>query len=89
MKLSSYLEKIDYTDILGYKHTIEREEFFASLFPVVDSLADDIVKNIISANGQAPAAVFLVGGGSLIHDLSKYIAEKLDIPENRVAVGKN
>lgn len=89
MKLSSYLEKIDYTDILGYKHTIEREEFFASLFPVVDSLADDIVKNIVSANGQAPAAVFLVGGGSLIPDLSKYIAEKLDIPENRVAVGKN
>lgn len=89
MKLSSYLDKIDYTDILGYKHTIEREEFFASLFPVVDSLADDIVKNIVSANGQAPAAVFLVGGGSLIPDLSKYIAEKLDIPENRVAVGKN
>ncbi len=89
MKLSSYMEKIDYTDILGYKHTIEREEFFSSLFAVVDSLADDIVKNIISANGQAPAAVFLVGGGSLIPDLSKYIAEKLEIPENRVAVGKN
>ena len=89
MKLSSYMEKIDYTDILGYKHTIEREEFFSSLFPVVDSLADDIVKNIVSANGQAPAAVFLVGGGSLIPDLSKFIAEKLDIPENRVAVGKN
>ncbi|MCM1024519.1 MAG: pilus assembly protein PilM [Prevotella sp.] len=89
MKLSSYLEKIDYTDILGYKHTIDREEFFSSLFPVVDALADDIVKNILSSNGQAPAAVFLVGGGSLIPDLSKYIAEKLDIPENRVAVGKN
>lgn len=89
MKLSSYMEKIDYTDILGYKHTIDREEFFSSLFPVVDSLADDIVKNIISANGQAPAAVFLVGGGSLIPDLSKYIADKLEIPENRVAVGKN
>lgn len=89
MKLSSYMEKIDYTDILGYKHTIDREEFFSSLFTVVDSLADDIVKNIISANGQAPAAVFLVGGGSLIPDLSKYIADKLEIPENRVAVGKN
>lgn len=89
MKLSSYMEKIDYTDILGYKHTIDREEFFSSLFTVVDSLADDIVKNIISANGQAPAAVFLVGGGSLIPDLPKYIADKLEIPENRVAVGKN
>ncbi len=89
MKLSSYMDKIDYTDILGYKHTIDREEFFASLFPAVDSLADDIVKNILAANGQAPAAVFLVGGGSLIPDLAKYVADKLEIPENRVAVGKN
>jgi len=89
MKLSSYKDKIDYTDILGYKHTIDREEFFASLFPAVDSLADDIVKNILAANGQAPAAVFLVGGGSLIPDLTKYVADKLEIPENRVAVGRN
>lgn len=89
MKLSSYMDKIEYTDILGYKHSIDREEFFASLFPAVDSLADDIVNNILSANGQAPAAVFLVGGGSLIPDLTKYVADKLEIPENRVAVGKN
>lgn len=89
MKLSSYKDKIDYTDILGFKHTIEREEFFSSLFPAVDLLAEDIVENILAANGQAPAAVFLVGGGSLIPDLTKYVADKLGIPENRVAVGKN
>ncbi len=89
MKLSSYKDKIEYTDILGYKHTVDREEFFSSLYPVVDSLADNIAKNILNANGQAPAAVFLVGGGSLIPDLPKYVADKLEIPENRVAVGKN
>ncbi len=89
MKLSSYMDSIEYTDILGYKHSIERDVFFADLFPAVDSLADDIVKNILAANGQAPAAVFLVGGGSLIPDLPKYISDKLDIPENLVAVGRN
>lgn len=87
MKLSSYQEQIAYKDILGFDHTVETGEFFASLFPAVDSLADDIAKNIIKANGQAPAAVFLVGGGSLIPDLAKHVAEKLEIPENRVAVG--
>ena len=87
MKLSSYQEQITYKDILGFDHTVETGEFFASLFPAVDSLADDIAKNIVKANGQAPAAVFLVGGGSLIPDLAKQVAEKLEIPENRVAVG--
>ncbi|MBQ8904465.1 MAG: pilus assembly protein PilM, partial [Oscillospiraceae bacterium] len=87
MKLSSYQETISYKDILGFDHTVETGEFFASIFPAVDSLADDIAKNIVKANGQAPAAVFLVGGGSLIPDLAKQVAEKLEIPENRVAVG--
>ena len=87
MKLSSYQETISYKDILGFDHTIDTGEFFASLFPAVDSLAENIAENIVKANGQAPAAVFLVGGGSLIPDLSKRVAEKLEIPENRVAVG--
>ncbi|MBQ8175794.1 MAG: pilus assembly protein PilM [Oscillospiraceae bacterium] len=87
MKLSSYQDEISYKDILGFDHTVETGEFFASLFPAVDSLAEDIAKNIVKANGQAPAAVFLVGGGSLIPDLAKQVAEKLEIPENRVAVG--
>lgn len=87
MKLSSYQGSISYKDILGFEHTVETGDFFASLFPAVDSLAENIAENIVKANGQAPAAVFLVGGGSLIPDLSKYVAEKLGIPENRVAVG--
>ena len=87
MKLSGYKDEISYRDILGFDHTIATSEFFASLFPAVGSLAENIAENIINANGEPPAAVFLVGGGSLIPDLSKILAEKLGIPENRVAVG--
>lgn len=87
MKLSGYKENIEYKDILGFDHSVPTSEFFASLFPAVGSLAENISDNIIKANGQPPAAVFLVGGGSLIPDLAKIVAEKLGIPENRVAVG--
>ena len=87
MKLSGYKDEIEYRDILGFDHTIKTVDFFKSLFPAVASLAENIADNIIKANGHSPAAVFLVGGGSLIPELAEKLAEKLDIPSTRVAVG--
>lgn len=87
MKLSSDKAKIIYSDILGFEHTVDSSDFFKDLYPAVEQLASNISENIISANGQAPAAVFLVGGGSLIPGLAKFVSEKLELPENRVAVG--
>lgn len=89
MKLSSDKAKITYSDILGFEHTVESIQFFDELKPVVKQLADNISDSIIEVNGQAPAAVFLVGGGSLIPHLAEFVAEKLEMPENRVAVGKS
>lgn len=89
MKISaSKNESIKFTDILGFEKTVTAEEFFKSLEPAVGSLASNISESIINANGgQSPAAVFLVGGGSLIPELSAAVAEKLSIPKERVAVG--
>ncbi len=87
MKLSTPGEDITFLDILGFEHTITSEEFFSGMFPAVELLANTISENILSANGEAPAAVFLVGGGSLIPDLTTLVANKLGIPENRVAIG--
>lgn len=87
MKLTPPGEDVSFTDILGFEHTVKSDEFFAGLFPAVDQLADTIADNILEANGTAPAAVFLVGGGSLIPELTTLVAEKLEIPENRVAIG--
>ncbi len=89
MKLCSKAESFSYVDILGFEHEIDTKDFYESLFPVMGKLADNICENMIAANGKAPAAVFLVGGGSLIPNLSKVVAEKLELPENRVAVGGN
>lgn len=87
MKLTPPGEDVSFTDILGFEHTVKSDEFFAGLFPAVDQLADTIADNVLEANGSAPAAVFLVGGGSLIPELTTLVAEKLEIPENRVAIG--
>ncbi len=87
MKLTPVGEDVSFTDILGFEHTVTSDEFYSGLFPAVDQLADTIADNILSANGTAPAAVFLVGGGSLIPELTSLVAEKLQIPENRVAIG--
>lgn len=89
MKLSGEKAKITYNDILGFEHTIDSNEFFLDLKPVTEQLAANIAENIVAVNGQSPAAVFLVGGGSLIPYLAGLVAEKLDMPENRVAVGSS
>ena len=80
-------DPIKYVNILGMEQEISTADFYQSIFPTVDMLADTISKSILEANGEAPAAVFLVGGGSKLPDLTKIIAEKLGLPENRVVVG--
>ncbi len=81
-------EYIKYKDILGFEHNMTSDDFFAALSPAVDGLAKIISEEITKANGgESPAAVFLVGGGSRIPSLAQLVAEKLNLPENRVAVG--
>ena len=89
MKISaSKNESIKFTDILGFEKTVTAEGFYKSLEPAVGSLAANISESITNANGgQPPAAVFLVGGGSLVPELASVVAEKLSIPKERVAVG--
>ena len=87
MKFSANADIIEFKDILGVEHSIASADFYASIYPTVDCLADTIVKNIIEANSCAPSAVFLVGGGSQVPELCSIVAEKLGIPADRVAVG--
>ncbi len=87
IKLRASGDSFSYTDILGFEHEVAAVKFYESIYPALGSLAENIAENIIKANGKPPAAVFLVGGGSLISGIAGAVAEKLGIPENRVAVG--
>ncbi|WP_312647732.1 cell division protein FtsA [Aminipila sp.] len=80
-------EKIEFKDILGNQVTLTPDEAFASVKETINSLADAISQRVLLINGSAPAAVFLVGGGSQIRGLCKVVAEKLGMAANRVAIG--
>lgn len=86
---SSGVEEISFCDILGLEKTIFREELQKICSGVVETLCKTISESILSINGGAPMAVFLVGGGSRTPGLCPLIAKMLEIPSERVAIGGN
>ncbi|KAB2338864.1 cell division protein FtsA [Cytobacillus depressus] len=80
-------ETIKVTDILGFETEITKKDLVQNISPALDKLASSICHEILCLNNQkAPKAVMLIGGGSLTPDLPKRIAERLNLPENRVAI---
>lgn len=80
-------DELEFRDILGVSHKLKASEIYQKVMPAVDVLADTICKAITDVNGGSPAAVFLVGGGSLIEGLPSLVASKLGLDESRVAIG--
>ncbi|MBP2241439.1 cell division protein FtsA [Cytobacillus eiseniae] len=80
-------DTISVTDILGFETDVKREEIIAQISPALDRLSSAICNEILKLNNnKSPKAVMLVGGGSLTPELPKRVAEKLSLPENRVAI---
>lgn len=78
---------ITVTDILGFETEVPKEDVIAEISPTLDRLASSICEEILKLNNKrSPKAVMLVGGGSLTPELPARIAEKLSLPENRVAI---
>lgn len=78
---------IVFTDILGFEHTVTPEEIRNKTEPVKRALCEEISQRIVQANGGPPSAVFLVGGGSKLPGMCECVAECLDLPLTRVAIG--
>ncbi len=87
IQASGDTDSITYRDIFGREQAISKTDFFEKCSPSVDSLADVISQTVCDANGQSPAAMFLIGGGSMANGLTDALAEKLGIDPGRVAVG--
>ena len=80
--------EITYTDILLMQHTVTADKVAELLRPCAENLADTICKEILSANGEAPQVVFLVGGGSKLAGLPELVAKGLGMDESRVIMGR-
>ncbi len=80
-------EEIVYTDILGLENHVSREEILKVISPTVRKACEEIGNKIIELNGgKSPNAVFLVGGGAHTPMLLEFLAQKLNLPPQRVAI---
>ncbi len=80
-------EEITYRDIMLIEHTIPVQEVWDLLAPIVDRMTTEVAAKIRELNGDKPvSATFVVGGGGKIHGYTELLAEKLDLPKERVAL---
>lgn len=84
--LTSGKEDISFVDILNIKHTVKCTEVLEVIKYAVELLADTVSFKILEINGKSPNAVFLIGGGSQVNGLTGMIAERLNLPKDRVVV---
>ena len=88
IKLASTTEKeITYEDIMSITHTIPAEEVWELVAPTVEKITTEVASKIRELNGdKTVSACFVVGGGGKIHGFTELLAEKLELPKERVAL---
>jgi sulfur carrier protein ThiS len=80
-------EEVTFEDILGITHKVTRAELLASIEPAVERLTTEVAAKICAVNaGKSASAVFCVGGGSQVPGFIEKLAEKLQIPQERVII---
>lgn len=88
MKLASTTDReVTYEDIMSICHTIPADEIWDLVQPTVDKITTEVAAKIKELNGdKTVSACFVVGGGGKIHGFTEALAEKLDLPAERVAL---
>ena len=84
---SSTGEMITYKDIMMIEHSIPAKEVWELVEPVADKMTTAVAEKIKELNGgQTVSATFVVGGGGKIHGYTEMLADKLGLPQERVAL---
>lgn len=88
IKLSAGSNKeIEFKDIMTISHTIPAKEVWDLTEDLVDRMATAVAEKIIALNGdKTVSATFVVGGGGKIHGFTEMLADKLELPYERVAL---
>ncbi|QAT40308.1 cell division FtsA domain-containing protein [Clostridium sp. JN-9] len=80
-------ENIKYTDVLGIENQVQSSEILNFISPLVKKIAEQVGSKIMELNnGKSPNAVFLVGGGAYTPYYKEFLAEKLNIMPQRIAI---
>ncbi len=73
-------------NILDFEVEIKRAELMKIVDEVVEDITSDIANQILELNGKPPVAVIVVGGGAKVPGFIEKLAEKLDLPANRITL---
>lgn len=80
-------EMITYKDIMMIEHSIPAKEVWELVEPVTDKMTTAVAEKIKELNGgQSVSTTFVVGGGGKIHGFTEMLADKLGLPQERVAL---
>ncbi|QUH31660.1 cell division protein FtsA [Vallitalea guaymasensis] len=81
------VKTIVFKDIMGITHKVSSDEIYNKIRPTMDSLAENISSKIMELNGgKTTNAVFCVGGGGRLKKFTNILSEKLELPNERVAL---
>ena len=84
---STFEDTIKFKDIMMLEHEISASEVWDLVEPAVENITTEIANKIVELNGgKSVSATFVVGGGGKIHGFTQKIAEKMGIPQERVAL---
>ena len=88
IKLTSGTEdEVEFKDIMSIVHKIPSSEVWDLTKPVVDKITTEVADKIKELNGdKTVSATFVVGGGGKIHGFTEMLADKLELPHERVAL---
>jgi len=75
-----------FSDVVGIEYELSTDELISKVEHVIEELSERVAEKIVEYNGKSTSAVFCIGGGSQIPRFRDYLAEKLEIPKERVVV---
>lgn len=79
-------EEIEVKDILDTPISITKETFYEVIKPTIEDITSKISDEVLNLNGKSPVAVMVVGGGARVPFFTDLLAQKLNLPKNRVAL---
>lgn len=86
-KAADRKKMVSFKDIMGETIKVSQEEIHEVAAQAIDPIVSKVAQKIIELNGNTSvSAVFVVGGGGKMPGFTEKLAEKLNLPQNRVAI---
>jgi len=87
IKASGTSKKIVFKDVIGIKHSLQKEAILEVLETSKLQLATELAQGIKELNnGKSTNAIFIVGGGGQVTSFTETLSEAIGLPKNRVVL---